>query len=315
MALLKQALAIAEEHDLPDARLRALFNLADDHLHRDRYAGALAYDLANLELAERMGLHNDIVLAKVHLVFDNWLLGRWDEVRRLREETPLPERAQDDPALLLLHTAGAVPAVEQGSIEEAADLVELYRTIHDPTELQDRVFMGVSSGTVLRGQGRLEEALEAFQYAIDCRTGVGVTRVGRALVEAVDIAIDLGRHDLVDELLAIVEAAHPSDVAAFLEGEVLRIRGRLAARAGDVEAADSLFRQARGVLSEIENPFRLAIAHLEHAEMLVAAGRSDEAARLLAEAREIFERLEARPWLERVDAASRSQASAGVVPA
>jgi class 3 adenylate cyclase/tetratricopeptide (TPR) repeat protein len=303
MALLKHALAIAEEHDLPDARLRALFNLADDELHRDRYANALAYDLANLELAERMGLRNDIVMANVHLVFDNWLLGRWDEVRRLRQETPLPERVQDDPAIGLLHAAGAVPAVEQGSIEEAADLIELYRTIHDPTEVQDRVFMGIASGTVLRGQGRLAEALEAFKYAIECRTALGVTRVGRGLVEAVDIAIDLGRDDLVEELLGIVGASQPSDVPSSLEGEVLRIRGRLAARAGDAEAADALFRQARGVLREIENPFRLAVGDLEHAEMLVGAGRSDEALGLLAEAREIFERLGARPWLDRTDRA------------
>jgi hypothetical protein len=39
---------------------------------------------------------------------------------------------------------------------------------------------------------------------------------------------------------------------------------------------------------------------LEQGERLAADGRGDEAEPLLAEAREIFERLEARPWLERL---------------
>ena len=41
---------------------------------------------------------------------------------------------------------------------------------------------------------------------------------------------------------------------------------------------------------------------LEHGEWLAAQGRAEEAEPLFAEAREIFERLEAKPWLERVEA-------------
>ena len=43
-------------------------------------------------------------------------------------------------------------------------------------------------------------------------------------------------------------------------------------------------------------PFWVAVTELEHAELL---GGGAEAERLLAEAREIFERLGATPWLER----------------
>ena len=41
---------------------------------------------------------------------------------------------------------------------------------------------------------------------------------------------------------------------------------------------------------------------LEHGEWLAEGGTADEAEPLLAEAREIFERLGAAPWLERLDA-------------
>jgi hypothetical protein len=42
-----------------------------------------------------------------------------------------------------------------------------------------------------------------------------------------------------------------------------------------------------------------------HGEWLVAQGCTPEAAALLEEAREIFDRLKARPWLERVAAGQR----------
>jgi hypothetical protein len=48
--------------------------------------------------------------------------------------------------------------------------------------------------------------------------------------------------------------------------------------------------------------FWLALTELEHAELLAQQGRGAEAEPLLAEAREIFERLEAKPWLERASA-------------
>ena len=46
-------------------------------------------------------------------------------------------------------------------------------------------------------------------------------------------------------------------------------------------------------------PSWLALTLLEQGEWLVEQGRADEAEPLLGEAHEIFERLGARPWLER----------------
>ncbi len=51
-------------------------------------------------------------------------------------------------------------------------------------------------------------------------------------------------------------------------------------------------------------PFPLAVSLLERGELLRSEGRAGEGEPLLAEAREIFERLKARPWIER---ATRSE--------
>jgi hypothetical protein len=55
-------------------------------------------------------------------------------------------------------------------------------------------------------------------------------------------------------------------------------------------------------LRGIEEPFWIATALLEQAEWLAAHGRADEIPPLVAEAREIFERLRVLPLLDRLDA-------------
>jgi hypothetical protein len=64
------------------------------------------------------------------------------------------------------------------------------------------------------------------------------------------------------------------------------------------------FKTAAAILREYGLPFELAIVLLEHGEWLMSQGRADEAAPLLTEAREVFARLEATPWLERTTQAS-----------
>ena len=56
------------------------------------------------------------------------------------------------------------------------------------------------------------------------------------------------------------------------------------------------------MFDELGVVFWRAVAQLEHAERLAADGRPHEAEPLLAEARDTFERLEAKPWLDRLDA-------------
>ena len=67
------------------------------------------------------------------------------------------------------------------------------------------------------------------------------------------------------------------------------------------ERIDDLFKGAAGLFRELATPFYLAVTELEYGEWFVNQGRAEEAEPLLAEAREIFERLEAAPWLERLE--------------
>ena len=74
----------------------------------------------------------------------------------------------------------------------------------------------------------------------------------------------------------------------------------MAARSGQDVEADRLFKRAGGLFHELAVPFALAVTRLEHGHWLAAEQRAEEAQPLLTQAREIFERLEAKPWLERL---------------
>ena len=92
------------------------------------------------------------------------------------------------------------------------------------------------------------------------------------------------------ELLATIDAIPPGLRPPYLEAQAHRFRARLDGNEAEYRAAATRFR-------ELEIPFWLGVTLLEHGE---EPG--------LAEAREIFERLEVTPWLERVTAAAVEQA-------
>ena len=70
---------------------------------------------------------------------------------------------------------------------------------------------------------------------------------------------------------------------------------------GDDGRADQLFRRASALFRELAMPFPMAVTLLEHGRWLAGAGAAAEAAPLIAAAGEVFARLEARPWLDRLN--------------
>ncbi|HEY2940610.1 MAG TPA: hypothetical protein VGJ27_12435, partial [Gaiellaceae bacterium] len=87
-----------------------------------------------------------------------------------------------------------------------------------------------------------------------------------------------------------------------------RFRALVAAARDDHDSVEQGFKTAEQILLEHGMPFRLAVVQLEHAEWLRSRSRSEEAEPLVTEAREIFERLEATPWLERANEAATERA-------
>ena len=117
-------------------------------------------------------------------------------------------------------------------------------------------------------------------------------------VEAALLVGDIGR---AEELLASAEAMGYGLVPQSVRAQTMRFRARLAAVSGDADRADGVYRRATGLLRELATPFPMAVALLEHAELLAEARRGVDAEAILAEARAVFARLGAVPWLDRAD--------------
>lgn len=132
--------------------------------------------------------------------------------------------------------------------------------------------------------------------------------VKESAVAGLEAALAFGDRDTVNEILEIVRA-DPIGRAPFYRAHASRIEARAPDRSED--EAERLFTSSIGAFREIGFPFWMAVTLLEHGERLDARGRGSDAGPLVAEARSIFERLGARPWLDRADrVVQASQATA-----
>jgi len=316
MALLRHALLVAQEHDIPDAISRALFNLANEFQIWDRYREALDYDTRNLELVRLLGKRPQERMAQIHMVFDHMFLGHWDEVRRLLDEVPLTDEVlAAEPATAYLHGGAILMLVSQGALDEAERSLAAIESVADPSDYQDRLWRHFSKALVRQAQGRLEEAQLEAEASIEAGQTAGLATVGLPLTVAAETALELGRLDRTEELLRIAETAPPGDIPDFLRGQVVRLRGRVAARAGRFDEAEASFKAALGLFRRIEQPFWVAVTALQLAQVTSATGRDSEAGAMFDEALGIFVQLRAEPWLQRLEQARHAGKPVGVVPA
>src|SRR5437763_14720554 len=105
-----------------------------------------------------------------------------------------------------------------------------------------------------------------------------------AFAVAVEAALRLDDIDTATELLVTVENLPPGLRSHFLDAQSLRFRAQLAARQGDTENAERLYKGAAARLRELAAPFLLAVAEVEDAAIDAGAARSGVRPEMIAEA-------------------------------
>jgi predicted ATPase len=303
LALVERALSVAREHDLTKPLVRALANLSHLMHGADKLVEARAIDLEGLELSRKVDSHMGEQRFLGHLAWEHVLLGNWDAALAVAEEsekTSLSGRLGDS-------LIGGLPwlRVQRGEIDGARRALEAHGHSATADEVQARADYAVAEAVVLRAEGRPREALAAAAQALTARDTFGARHsiVKLAFVEAVEAAFALNDLDRVAELLGEWERM-PLDRTPFLEAHHARFGARLAGHRGETDGVEPALLRATALFRELSMPFYVAVTVLERAEWLVGQGRSADAEPLLAEAREIFERLEAKPWLERASQAA-----------
>jgi tetratricopeptide (TPR) repeat protein len=314
VALLKHALEVAVEADLFAAAQRAYGNLSIREINLDLLAPALEHARAGLALSRRRGdrFQEWFLLGDVesHCL---WEMGYWDEALERLAEIPHPDEvpaARFAIARSLYHQVNLL--VNRGSLDRAEALLESLQEVGRSAEIVERELFNAARAVLLAAKGRHDEALEAGKEAmraIDIPLKYGFT-------VATEAALESGKLREAEELVAQMEGLPPGRFNPSLRAHMARFRARLGAARGDAGLDQREFELAQSIFREIGTPFWLAVTLLEHGECLLAVGRADAARPLLEEAQEVFGRLGARPWLDRLARSSpASVASTGPVPA
>jgi class 3 adenylate cyclase/tetratricopeptide (TPR) repeat protein len=282
-AYLREALLIAEEHELLEQLATIQFNLSDQCFHADRYADALGYLESALEMSRRRGIrpHERATLAES--TYPLYMLGRWDEC--LATAAQIPEDRLNESVTLSLLSSVIEIHIARGNTAEARRVRGLYPA--ESPDVQERTSFAAADTAVLHAEGRFEEALEAGLKTFDMfgeMAAISYQQAKQAFWHAAEAALALGRTSDVESLLARVETAAPGQRPPFMEAQALRLRGRL-------EASPERFAAAAQRFGELEMPFWVAVAQLERAEAAREA--------IPASAVETLERLGATAWLAR----------------
>jgi tetratricopeptide (TPR) repeat protein len=299
-AVMKHALEVALENDLAEDASTCYFLLSDRCFRRDRYTEALGYLEESLVLANKMGsrpLEYGVLAERTYPLF---MAGRWEDVVATTDGFT-QEQIDAGGVVLGVLQSGVYVHVERGELDEARRILSLFSRLDSSTDVQDRSTYLAAKAALRRAEGRFAEALSDGAATIEAGPTLGADFQGvkHGVVDALESALALGDSASAHELLAFIDGMSPGIRPPFLEAQAHRFHARMARDAEGLELAARLFR-------ELEIPFSLGVTLLEHTELT-----GNEASR--AEAREIFERLGASPWLERASAIAprdQSQVSA-----
>jgi class 3 adenylate cyclase len=302
--LMEGALSLALAHDLHSAALRAYNNLRATTTGWDPVEQILESVYAGLELARRFGDRRweaSLVGASLWLLS---LCGRWDEALALADEVRELATTAFNQGFLLdlvpIHCA-------RGELEEGRAVLAAGSGLAESADPQFLIGYHLTDAIQLRAEGRLQQSLDAAERAVTVAQQLGEGAVRFCATEAISSAIAVGDLDVARRHLAMLDALLPGQTAPLTRAYRERFRGCL-----HESGNESQFEASAQEFRRLGIPFELAVTELEHAKWLVAHGRSEEASVRLAGAREVFERLRATPWLERV---AEVEAGTATVPA
>jgi predicted ATPase/class 3 adenylate cyclase len=286
LGVLRQALAIAEEHDLPGLSLRARYNLAGLYVANHRLTETLDEINAGLAVAQERGDRSWDMALKSQSLAPNLWLGRWDEVVNLA--TPLLESGD------LLDLASASICLSRVALARGDDLLlercaEVAKRFAGTQNVDVRSAALVAMGIHALSREDLAQAVELAAEAM------GIVIAGEVELEAyrlrTEAALSGGDQAAMEALAGWVEGLPPARKLPLFRALRARLRAELAHSRGEGDAARELEREAEEIFRRAETRPLLAAALLDRVRR-----RGDELAQ--TEALRILEDLRATRWLE-----------------
>jgi len=302
LALMKNALEVGLEHDLPRPALRAYANLSDMLSLMDRYEEALQTYRAGLVLAGRVGDQPQNLFLLSEITHPLLMLGEWDEA--LIFVTQIEGQIEAVALLSVIQSAVEIN-IARGDLADAERFASYGRRHAESRDLQERGISVLVDSELSRARGRADEAAAKLLPAWrDSLRGLGARhQLSKALfIESAISAVAAGDVGAVEELVAIIGSIPRGHLTTLLHAHAALVRAQLGVMKEAKAGIEAEFKAARSGYLEVGVPFWAGVTAFEYASWLNANAREADARPLLQEARDIFERLQAHAWLEKVGA-------------
>jgi class 3 adenylate cyclase/tetratricopeptide (TPR) repeat protein len=291
--VLRQALALAEDHDLPAVALRARANLVQLLIERDHFADAVEEARRALVIARERGdrLWERQVLAQE--LPSLYFLGRWDEAMDIGRPLISGQADLDAMGAASLLVTVATARGDEETVERCLSLAAQRRE-STYTDLRVAAANILARDAIERRAPH--EALECVRTVLAAE-GVGHEAIEEAHALGIDASHLLGDTTAMAELEAFVAKLPPARATPLLRAGRARLQAELAHRAGDPASAHRFEDDAIALMRSVGARPLLAQALIERA-------RRHQTSEALTEAHAIYEELGATRWVERIAEAS-----------
>jgi class 3 adenylate cyclase len=291
LAVLRHALALAEEHDLPALALRARYNLAALLLEEHRFADAIAEVESGLASARERGDRRWEEMMQVQGLIPQQVLGRWDQA--LTWGVGLLDSVDT-----LTATPAAVPLAAIAVARGDEQLLARCRLIAETHRRSPHADVRSCAAAILARDalagGAPGTALALARRVLDQQVVAGEVRA-EAYALCVEAALLLDDDAALFDLEGWAAALPPAQAPQLLRAGRLRLVAELAHRRGEPDGGEPAEREAIAILRAVGARPLLAGALLDRWRR-----RADPSA--LAEARSIYEALGAKRLLEALPA-------------
>jgi hypothetical protein len=291
---LRQALALAEEHDLPTVGLRARYNLVCVSLRTCRLADAVDSVAEGLRLARELGDRSweraMLQLSIAPLV----VLGRWDEAT-----FAAPALIAGEPDLDAAIAAAFLTQIAWGRDDDAT--LERCQSVAGAASALGLADV-VTVAPLVQARAAFEHGSPdvALQLARPLFGGLQIAELAseEAYSVCTEAALTLGDENAMNELIELVDAMPPVRANPLMRAGRERLAAECAHRNGASDISIRHQDEAIALLRSIGARPLLAAALLERA-------RRHDDADALAEARVIYTELGATRWLAKLDNVDR----------
>jgi class 3 adenylate cyclase len=308
----REATRLAEQSGASGASGRAQLNLSDVLILDDPSGAAVAARSA-VDTLRRIGDKDGLTFAITNLAAALIAVGDWPAAADALTGSAEDDGLQDGEFLRLYR---ALVAALVGDTDVTAGLLAGLSTLRASEDPQEQAQLALVEGLAAAAAAQPGEALRHARRALSHADALGISAESPrwAWPLAARVAHELGDTDATRELLAMLDAYPPGQIAPFLRAERDLARARAAAADHAPDAAQQLT-AALASLRDHSTPYHLASGLLDTADYLAGSGRLDDAAALIDEAQLTAEQLGAKPLIVRAEllraSIAHSQPSAG----